>query len=233
VQELKKCPNRVATVKHINKPSPKKTPKHKIPTPKNQPNPQQDTAGWVRGRDGVREKGGRRLKLVFQTSINPVRQKVQSIYKQACGKAGIELELKAVTAAVFFSSDVANPDTYGKFWADLQMYASANRDPDPDRYMQQWVSWEASSKANKWLGVNRGRWFSNEYDTLYKASEEELDPVRRAALMIRMNDLVCTDHAVIPVVYRLSVAGAANNLVLPSSGWDLSLAGIADWYRNQ
>jgi peptide/nickel transport system substrate-binding protein len=49
--------------------------------------------------------------------------------------------------------------------------------------------------------------------------------------MIRMNDLVCNDHALIPVVYRPTVHGLARNLVAPVSGWDDSLNGLADWYR--
>ena len=33
-----------------------------------------DQAGWVPGGDGIREKDGVKLKLLFQTSVNPVRQ---------------------------------------------------------------------------------------------------------------------------------------------------------------
>ena len=71
-----------------------------------------DKAGWKKGGDGIREKDGKKLKFVYQTSINQPRQKTQAIVKQACQKAGIDIEVKAVTASVFFSSDVANPDTY-------------------------------------------------------------------------------------------------------------------------
>ena len=49
-----------------------------------------DEAGWKRGPDGIRAKDGKRMKLVFQTSINAPRQKNQAIVKQACQKAGIE-----------------------------------------------------------------------------------------------------------------------------------------------
>jgi peptide/nickel transport system substrate-binding protein len=189
-----------------------------------------DAAGWKRGGDGVRVKDGRRLKLLFQTSINSLRQKVQNIYKQSCAKAGIELELKAITPAVFFSSDVANPDTYGKFLADLQMYAVAGRPPEPTTFMQWFVSWQAAGKANKWQGVNRGRWRSDEYDRLFRASEVELDPVKRTALLIAMNDLVCREHAIIPVVYRPSMYGLGRQLVAPLSGWDTALSSIAEWY---
>ena len=50
-------------------------------------------AGWRRGADGVRARDGRRLALVFQTSINAPRQKTQAIVKQACVRAGIAVEL--------------------------------------------------------------------------------------------------------------------------------------------
>ena len=75
-----------------------------------------EKAGWKKGADGIREKDGKKLKFVYQTSINQPRQKNQAIVKQACQKAGIDIEVKAVTASVFFSSDVANPDTYTKFY---------------------------------------------------------------------------------------------------------------------
>src|SRR6202030_2961714 len=42
-----------------------------------------DEAGWQRGPGGVRIKDGKKLKLVFQTSINAPRQKTQAIVKQA------------------------------------------------------------------------------------------------------------------------------------------------------
>jgi peptide/nickel transport system substrate-binding protein len=190
-----------------------------------------DAAGWKRGGDGVREKGGVKLKFVFQTSINSPRQKVQAIIKQACQKTGIEVELKAVVSSMFFSSDVGNPDTTGKFYADMQMYAQAQGRPDPERHMQRFTSWEVASKANKWLGVNVTRWRSQEFDQIYRAAEGELDPVKRAALFIRMNDLVCSEGYVIPLVTRPAVTGLANKLVAPLNGWGLDMDSLADWYR--
>src|SRR5204863_3779619 len=77
-----------------------------------------DEAGWKRGSDGIRAKDGKKLRLVFQTSINAPRQKTQAVVKQACQKAGIDVELKSITASVYFSSDAANPDTYTKFYTD-------------------------------------------------------------------------------------------------------------------
>jgi len=190
-----------------------------------------DGAGWKRGADGVRAKDGKRLKFVFQTSINSVRQKVQAIVKQACAKAGIEVELKTVQASVFFSSDLTNPDTYGKFFADIEMFLNTRSGTDPDRFMQQWVSWEVCQKANGWQLQNKCRWSSPEYDRLYRLSENELDPVKRAAMFIQMNDLACNAGHVVPVAVRAQVTALGKSISAPLTGWDLDLSGIHDWYR--
>ncbi|HQZ07805.1 MAG TPA: peptide ABC transporter substrate-binding protein [Burkholderiaceae bacterium] len=190
-----------------------------------------EAAGWKKGSDGIREKGGKKLKFVFQTSINGPRQSTQAIIKQACQKAGVDLELKSVTASVFFSSDVANPDTYGKFWCDMQMYTTTMTQPDAEQFMDQYTSAEVSSKANKWQGRNITRWTSAEYDKLFKDAQNELDPVKRATMYVRMNDLVCNDHAVIPVVWRPRASGTNLKLSAPLSGWDNDLWKLQDWYR--
>ncbi len=190
-----------------------------------------EMGGWKRGPDGIRARDGRKLSLVYQTSINAPRQKTQAIVKQACQKAGIEVELKSVTASVFFSSDVANPDTFGKFYCDLQMFQLTQTEPDPAVLMNQFVSWEISSKDNKWQGRNQTRWRSEEYDKAYRAAEGELDPVKRAALFIRMNDLACNDHAVITIVNRPKVEAVSSKLHAFTSGWDNDLWNLRDWYR--
>ena len=190
-----------------------------------------EEAGWKRGPDGIRAKDGKTLKLVFQTAINAPRQKTQAIVKQACQKAGIDVELKSITASVYFSSDVANPDTYKKFNADLQMYTTTLDAPDPQNFMRQFLSSEIAAKANKWQGQDVSRWHSQAYDDAFHASESELDPVKRAALFIKMNDMVVEDHTIIPVVYRPGVAGMAKNLRATLSGWDNAFWNLKDWYR--
>jgi peptide/nickel transport system substrate-binding protein len=191
-----------------------------------------DKAGWKPGGDGIREKDGVRLKVLYQTSINAPRQKTQQVVKQACEKAGIDVELKAIPASVYFSSDVGNPDTYAKFQADLQMFTTTMTQPDPRDFMRQFLSSEVAAKANKWQGRNITRWRNPDYDALYDASEYETDPVKRAALFIKMNDLVVKNVVVVPVVYRPSVAAVANRLHVLLSGWDSYLSNLHDWYAD-
>jgi peptide/nickel transport system substrate-binding protein len=191
-----------------------------------------DQAGWKRGTDGVRAKDGGRLKLVYQTSVNAPRQKTQAIVKQALTRAGFEVELKSVVASVYFSSDPGNPDTYRQFTTDIQMYTTGPDAPDAQAFMLRYASWEIASKANKWQGQNVVRWRSEEYDRLWKAAEVELDPVKRAALFIRMNDLVIQNAVVIPVLWRNAVSAVSLKLRnAETSPWDSDLWRLASWYR--
>ena len=190
-----------------------------------------EKAGWKKGSDGIRAKDGKKLKFVYQTSINQPRQQNQAIVQQACQQAGIDIEIKAITASVFFSSDVANPDTYTKFYTDLQMYTTTMSQPDPEVFLLQFTSWEAATKANKWQGRNITRWQNKEYDEVYKQAQIELDPVKRAGMLIKCNDLAVNNHVVIPVVNRPTVSGLGSQLRCVISGWDNNTWDLSDWYK--
>ncbi|GAB4192197.1 MAG: peptide ABC transporter substrate-binding protein [Thalassobaculales bacterium] len=222
----------VATANFLNNPSRFRSGNTKYEFNIDKANKILDDAGWARGADGIRAKGGVKLKFVYQTSTNAPRQKNQAIVKAACQKAGIDIEIKSVVAGVFFSSDVANPDTFPKFYADIQMYTTTMTQPDPEVFMGQFVSWEAASKDNKWSGRNAPRFRNKEYDDLYKASQGELDPVKRAAMFIKMNDILVTYPVVIPVVYRPRVGAVSNKLNAVISGWDNDLWLLKDWYKD-
>jgi peptide/nickel transport system substrate-binding protein len=97
--------------------------------------------------------------------------------------------------------------------------------------MNQFTSWEVASKDNKWQGRNITRWRSEEYDKVYRAAEAEMDPVKRAALFIKMNDLVIQHQVVVPVVLRPRVAAVSSRLHAEQSGWDSDFWALHSWYR--
>jgi peptide/nickel transport system substrate-binding protein len=221
----------VATANFLNSPPRFRSPNTSFEFDIDKANQILEAAGWKKGPDGIRAKNGKQLKLVYQTSINTPRQKTQAIVKQACQKAGIDVELKSVTASVFFSSDVGNPDTYTKFYCDIQMFTWTMPQADPELFMNAFVSWEAATKDNKWQGRNHTRWRNEEYDDIYKAAQGELDPVKRAALFIKMNDLVINNQVVIPVVHRPRVEAVSKTVRAWLSGWDNDLWMLSEWYR--
>jgi peptide/nickel transport system substrate-binding protein len=220
-----------ATASFVNEPAMFKSKKLKYEFNVDKANKILDEAGYKRGSDGIREKDGKKLKYVFQTSINAPRQKTQAIIKQACQRAGIDLELKSVTASVFFSSDVANPDTYTKLYCDIEMYTTTQPQPDPERFLNQLVSWEIATKENKWLGRNVSRYSDPKADEAYKAAQKELDPQKRAELLIKVNEIFCEAHILCPLLSRTRLAAAVNNLAHDHSGWDVDTWNVAAWYR--
>jgi peptide/nickel transport system substrate-binding protein len=221
----------VATANFLNNPERFRSKKTKFEFNIEKANQILEAAGWKKGGDGVRAKDGKSLKFVFQTSINAPRQKTQAIIKQAFQKAGIDLELKSVVGAVFFSSDTSNPDTYPHFYSDMQMYTTTMLQPDPQIFMNQCVSWEAATKENKWQGRNVARWQNKEYDELYHQAERELDPVKRATMYITLNEMAVGDNYIQPVVYRPRVTALNSNLTVDLSGWDNDMYQLASWYR--
>jgi peptide/nickel transport system substrate-binding protein len=221
----------IATANFLNQPSRFQSKATKFEFNVDKANQILEAAGWKKGADGIRAKDGKKLKFLYQTSINAPRQKTQAIVKQAAAKTGIELELKSVTASVFFSSDVANPDTYSHFYTDIQMYTTTMTQPDPELFMNQFTTWEVASKDNKWQGRNITRWRNEEYDKLYRSAESELDPVKRAALFIKMNEMVIQNVVVIPVVFRPRVAAVSNALRVEQSGWDSDFWNLQNWYK--
>ena len=188
-------------------------------------------AGWKKGADGIRAKGNLKLKFVYQTSVSGPRQKCQAIIKDACTKAGIDLELKSVVASVFFGGDFANPDTYQKFWTDVQMFTTTMGAPDPQFFMEQFTSSLHSQKANKWASRNLLRWSNKEYDDTFAAAQVEIDPVKRAAMFIKCNDLVVNDGYVIPLFARPRPVGVVNKMTIHSSAWDSLTWAIGYWTR--
>jgi peptide/nickel transport system substrate-binding protein len=104
--------------------------------------------------------------------------------------------------------------------------------PDPQRFMEGFTSWQIASKENKWSLGNRSRWRNEDYDRLWRASERELDPLKRAALMIRMNDLVVREGVVIPLLVRNEATAVSSKLRgVDITPWGSNLWNLASWTR--
>jgi peptide/nickel transport system substrate-binding protein len=112
------------------------------------------------------------------------------------------------------------------------MYTTTMGQPDPQNFMRQFLAAEVAAKDNKWQGRNITRWRNEEYDRNFKASETEMDPVKRAAHFIKMNDLVIQNVVVIPVLWRSVISAVSHKLKgTDVSGWDSNLWNVRNWYR--
>ena len=191
-----------------------------------------DEAGWLPGDDGVRQKDGVRLSILYQTSTNSVRQGTQALIKQMWGQIGVETELRNIDAAVFFGGDPASPDTYMKFYADIQMYTNNFDGVDPEAYMANWTCSEIPEPENQWLGGNIARACNAEYDALAAEMAVTASLEERAVIAKRMNDIVVQNQYVIPLIWRAKISAHANTLKgVRMNPWDSELWNTADWHR--
>jgi peptide/nickel transport system substrate-binding protein len=192
-----------------------------------------DEAGWEMQSDGVRAKDGVRLSVLYQTSTNSVRQGTQALIKQMWEAIGIETELRNIDASVFFGGDQSSPDTFQKFFADIEMYTNNFDGTDPEAYMGNWTCAEIPSPENAWLGMNMPRFCSEEYDALAAELSGTAALEERARIAIAMNDMLMDAGAIIPLIHRGGVSARANTLegVLMNE-WDSELWNAADWSRS-
>ena len=194
-----------------------------------------DRSGWKdTNGNGIRDKNGTEMQMVFQTSVNPLRQKTQQVVKQGLQSIGVGVELKSIDPSVYFSSDSSNEETVEHFYADLQMYTTGNTSPDPAAYMNFMTCNQIPQKANNWSGDNNSRYCNPEYDRLWQEASRELDPQRREQLFIEMNDLLIEDAVVIPLVHRADVMAYSNSLTgYEPTAWDMRTWDIMNWQRKE
>src|SRR5262249_36395651 len=140
-----------------------------------------DADGWVKGSDGIRAKNGVQLKVVFTTTVNPVREKEEQVMKVSFQQAGINMDIRNVDAGVYFGQP-DNPDAVVRMTnKDIAMYTTGPADPDAQDFLNQLQSKYIPQKANGWKGGGSpGRWKSDQYDQLAVQLAGELNPEKRA-----------------------------------------------------
>jgi len=192
-----------------------------------------DAAGWTVGGDGIRVNAdGRRLTIDYQTSTNAVRQDFQALIQQWWREIGVEANLRNINASVFFGGDPGSPDTFQKFYADVEMYANLFPGTDPQQYLGAYRCGLEPNPDSQWQGENINRFCDPAYDALYAELTQTASLSERARIARELNDILIQNYIVVPLVHRGRVDARANSLggVLLNT-WDSGLWNIADWHR--
>jgi len=184
--------------------------------------------------DGIREKDGVPLEILFQTSTNPVRQDFQALIKQWWSEIGVETELRNINGSVFFGGDPGSPDTFQKFYADVEMYANTFNGTDPQSYFGNGLCDKAPTPASQWQGENISRFCDEEYDALHDELSQTADAEKRIEIGQKLNTIVFEKGGMIPIVHRGRLSGVSNTLGgVDLNVWDSELWNAADWYRTE
>ncbi|OHV84777.1 peptide ABC transporter substrate-binding protein [Rhizobium sp. LCM 4573] len=193
-----------------------------------------DEAGWVPGSDGIRAKDGVRLSFLYSTSTNSVRQATQELVKDMWSQIGVDAELRNVSASVFFGGDPASPDTFQKFYADVEMYTNNFDGTDPEKYLAEWLCDKVPAPENGWQGQNIPRYCNPEYDKLVGVLAKTADLEERAELAKKLNDMLTEEGAHIPLIHRGQLSSHSVTLDgVRMNAWDSELWNVADWSRKK
>jgi peptide/nickel transport system substrate-binding protein len=194
-----------------------------------------DEAGWKVGPDGIRVKDGKKLSLTYQTSTNSVRQDFQSLIKQWWSQIGVDTQLKNVNGSVFFGGDPGSPDTFQKFYTDVEMYANNFTGTDPQTYLAQYTCSKAPRPETQWQGENINRYCDPAYDKLVAELGATADIAKRGEIARTLNDMLTKDtNTIVPLVWRGTASGVSNSIEGEEiNAWDSELWNIADWTRKK
>ena len=193
--------------------------------------------GWVDSNgDGVREKDGVELRILYATATNAVRQKTQALVQQWWQEVGVATDLKNVDAGVFFGADPASPDTLNKFYADVQMFSNGPDTNDPQTYLTGWLCGPNGEnivqRSNQFNAQNSERWCSPAYDALFAEYAATKEPAARADLAKQLNDMIVQNYVNLPLIFRGDVSGASNTVAgIRMNSWDSQLWNIGEWHR--
>ncbi len=193
-----------------------------------------EEAGWTdTDGDGVREKDGAKLSLLFQTSTNAVRQDFQALIKDWWSQIGVETELRNVDSSVFFGGDPGCPTPSRSSMRTPRCTPTTSTAPIRNPTCRRTAA--ATSRTRRASGRARTSTASATRNTMRLLDElaqtgelEERGEIARA-----LNDIITKESiTIIPLVDRGRVSAHSNTLggVLLNT-WDSELWNVADWYR--
>lgn len=168
-----------------------------------------DEAGWVDGDgDGVREKDGAPLEVLFWASSNSINEKLTQIIQSQLGQVGFKVNVELVESGTYLSrlsENISNFNLTG--WGQ----------PEPDMLR---------GMTNGTWGL--GRYRDEDYQTLMTAALQTTDPAERTEIYFAAGKKMLADAAMVPLWTALTVMALRSDVkdfqqgpFYPSSGvWE-------------
>jgi len=156
-----------------------------------------DAAGWTRGADGVRAKGGTRASLRFQTIAGDrTRELYQQLIQQSLKDVGVELKIQNVPSNILFGA-----------WKDGGLIKRGNYDIAMSRagYVIDPISWvnmftiDQIPSADNVEGSNNPFYSNASYDRLAAQAGASVDRTERQRLYAQLAQQWARDRPSLPL----------------------------------
>jgi peptide/nickel transport system substrate-binding protein len=159
-----------------------------------------DEAGWKRGPDGIRAKGGKKLSFTLMTTAgNKTRELVQVYLQNGWKQVGIEVNSKNEPARVFFGET-----TKKRLFDSMALFAWVSSPENNPKAT--FLSTNIPTAKNGYSGQNQMGWKNPAVDKLCGQLDLEFDSAKRIALVAQILKYYTDDVPVLPLYYRSVIA---------------------------
>ena len=181
-----------------------------------------DSAGWQRGRDGMRSKNGRPLRfsiLVPNTSV--ARMKYASLLQEQFHRIGADAKLEQVDIQTFLAHIIPSGDRAGDFDTMVNAWQV---DPSVGGSKQNWSTEGIGPEGQNWL------LYSNKtVDAALDSAVAAFDPAKAKAYARRAFQQIADDVPGIWLYDVVYVAALNRRLDVPPLRVDSWTMNLADW----
>ena len=175
-----------------------------------------DRAGWVKGSDGIRSKGGARASLVITTTTgNQTRERIEQVLIDEYKAIGVELKIQNMPSATFLSGSWSAGDPRKRGTFDLVMYGSSPGIDPGTTVTQRYHSKNIPHAGNNGAGQNYTRVKNADLDKAVDESNATLDQEKRKEAYARALKLLNDQYVIIWLYDRADIDGRRTDL----QGW--------------
>ena len=190
-----------------------------------------DQAGWVKGSDGIRSKGGVRASLTYTTTTgDQLRERVQQALLDEWKAVGIEVKIQNQPSAVLLSGSCASKDPRKLGSFDMVMYASTPA-IDPHSTVATRYSSKQIPTAADCSGQNYTRFKNPDADKAIDEAGATLDLEKRKAAYSTAIKLLNEAYVIIWMYDRANIDARRTELQgWQPNVWQRFTWNVADWY---
>jgi peptide/nickel transport system substrate-binding protein len=190
-----------------------------------------DRAGWAKGADGIRSKGGVRASLTYTTtSGNQLRERVQQVLVDEWKAVGIEVKIQNAPSAVVLAGSCTgkDPRKLGSF--DMVMYASAPGIDPHSTIFPRYHSKQIPTAADC-SGQNYTRFKNPDVDKAIDEAGATLDLEKRKAAYQTVMKALNANYLIIWLYDRADIDARSVKLSgWKGNAWQRFTWNVEDWF---
>ena len=190
-----------------------------------------DKAGWVKGSDGIRSKGGVRASLTYATTTgDQLRERVQQVLVEEWKAIGVEVKIQNQPSSVVLSGSCTGKDPRKLGTFDLLMYASTPSIDPHSTILPRYHSKQIPTQADC-SGQNYTRFKDPEADKAIEEAGGTLDIEKRKAAYAKVMKALNDAYVIIWMYDRANIDARVTGLQgLEGNVWRRFTWNIQDWW---